>query len=179
MGWTDARRRDDELQRPDGVIGTERKRQPYERSAAPDRAVHPPRRRHAGILREDRGSADLDAPVDRRIPADAGSRLRDVRIRVPRGQLRDQEHFERIPRHRTVVDQGRNTRIFESSTISSTWTFPPYARDIPTSIAHTRESHRAVISGCTVCATIMRRAPRILSDSASTAQSSSVTFPEN
>ena len=60
-------------------------------------ALHAHRRAHGGLDGHDRGSGQLHGRLDRQHPALLRSRQRDVRVRLPRGQLGGLQHVERRP----------------------------------------------------------------------------------
>ena len=63
------------------------------RHPAPDRALHARRRRHHRLPVHDRRSADVPAAVDRGAAHEPHHRPRvDLRVRLPRGELRDGGH---------------------------------------------------------------------------------------
>src|SRR5581483_6414699 len=51
--------------------------------------------RHHSVRGDRRRSADLDGPMDRGVPSHADAALRDVRVRLPRGQLRPAQRAQR------------------------------------------------------------------------------------
>ena len=61
------------------------------RDAAPRRALHPRRRRHAALRVHRRRSGDVHAPVHGRRADDPNGRAA-LRVRLPRGELRPAEH---------------------------------------------------------------------------------------
>ena len=68
------------------------------REPAADRALHPPRPDGARVPVHGRRPRDVDTAVDRHVPVRQGRRaVRAGRVRLPRGQLRHDQHPERRP----------------------------------------------------------------------------------
>ena len=70
---------------------------PAQRVGGRHRALHPRRPRSSRLPLHRRRPRDLDAPLVRR-PALRAQRPADVRVRLPRGQLRHDEHHDRLAR---------------------------------------------------------------------------------
>ena len=92
LGRQHARGRDDEFQ------GSQHLSQRQSGEDAPRRAVHARLAPDDRVGGHGRRSDDLDTAVDVCHAADDERRGAALRVRVPRGQLRDQEHPERFPR---------------------------------------------------------------------------------
>ena len=72
------------------------------------RAIHPEGCEHAGVRGHAQGPVDVDQPLDVRGP-DGEERRRDLRVRLPRGQLL---HGEHAPRH---ACPGESREVIASS----------------------------------------------------------------
>ena len=90
VGWGHAGRRDAELQLAAAVP------RPPGRRPAPGRAVHPHRPGPHRLRDDARRPGDLHAPLDRRPPDDPDRRA-DLRVRLPRGELRHGGNPRRAP----------------------------------------------------------------------------------
>ena len=90
----------------------------WDRNLHLDRAVQPARQRHAAVPIRGRQPHRVHATLEGRADDDAVDRT-DVRIRLPRRQLRVAEHAQRRTRHRTPVVYAQVISAFANDTSSS------------------------------------------------------------